>query len=422
MSASEEVIKNEFKNYFEARNIHLINKCTANGGATECYVLSAAPNPGGRSSDKVGSVVFVTGNQISMAFTTGSPLFENNFDYDKKYQPVPVENCVFGALKLMIEIDQVQRYVDDMGTNAQHVQLLSDNFMKIDKEIIEQSKRGKFPSPERDKLVNFVFTRQKEMQDIHSEREQRPFAWFKTEFLRTRRALLDYLPYTIPMVAKMGVGQNVMYMDFVKRLFEDESYATWAVYFVRLFILRNSLSIHNGVYPLLWHMLHSFGYQQEWSKDDGIWAMPNHRVPEPKKYNGPLCFFKPEFNDNTEAHYVREYIVMQTVFTTGEANMKKLGHTNNDATLRFAFETTLVRDPEILTDKFFDTEAQISKGLKEIEWTDWFNAHFGNDESVPICDSINREHYSSQLLSRFRNATPTNTKLLLEFIAALCAY
>lgn len=424
MSADEHTIELEFENYFKHRDIHLINKCTIDGGTTLCYVFSAGPNPDGKKSGKVGSVVFVNGDKISVAFTTGSPLFEDNFDFDTKYQTVPVENCVFGALKLIIEIDQVSKNVDASGINLHHVKLLSDNFMKIDQCIIEQSSKGKFPAPEKDPLVHFVFSRQEYMHRILMEKESRNFAWFKAKFLETRIALLEYIPQTIPKVAKMGVGRNVMYMDFVRDLFEIQDCSKWAVYFARLFFLRNSLTIHNGVYPLLWHMFHYFGYQQEWSKDDAFWAMKNENVPEPSDNNGPLCYFKKEYNSDPEhatSFQVRNFVLKHTAFPTNESLTKKLGSANNQATLRFAAEILVKDRIPHLTDDFIQKEREMLQKLKDVKWTDWFNQYFGTDTTIPIGDKINLQYYTDvgdkMLLSRFNNACAGNTIQLLEFLA-----
>jgi len=397
--------------FWEERNIHLINVLHMNDGATKCLVFSAAPNPESQSAPvdkrKVGSVVFVTGNNISMAFTTGSPLFEDNFDHDHgHYQPIPAENCIFGALKLMIEIRSIEEGVDDNGFNVRHAGMLADNFLNVDNAIRDGVEKGKYPLS--DPLVQFVIQRRPRMEMILRQRDHNDFQWFKEMFLRTRRELLPFIATTLPKVAKLAIGRSVIYGEFVEHYFEHEDYSTWAVYLLRLQVLKRNMTFSRGVYPLLWHMLHFFGNQQEWSKTDDVWAYKNDQVPEPVEDHGPLCYFKQEYDEDPNASLIRAKILKDTVFDNASHSGPKLGRANKLATQRFAHLSGLSLDTVQLNHLFFEKEHGVLDVLThKIPWLPWLQSYF------PLHESDSSEE---KLKSQICNATPAHTIALLNEI------
>jgi hypothetical protein len=280
--------------------------------------------------------------------------------------------------------------------------------MKIDNALLLGAENGEFPPD--DPLVVMARERNGKMHAIFQEKEAHDFKWFKEMFLATRREILQYIPSSLPKVAKMGVGRNVMFEDFVKHHFEHHDYSTWAVYLIRLFSLYNNQSRKNGVFPLLWHMFHGFGYQQEWSKTDHVWAMKNERVPKPEKDSGPLCYFKARFDEDGEALGVRDYVIQHTVFANGSGDSeKKLGRANHRVSRSYAVSMNVQEHMKLVNKDFFETERKVVDELThDIGWIPWFNHYFyspSKGHSYLLGNLANSEPIDSPLARSIQNMT-----------------
>jgi len=291
--------------------------------------------------------------------------------------------------------------------------------MSIDNAIKKGVDNEEFPASG-DPLVDYVLQRRLKMEMLLDEREKHDFKWFKQMFLDTRRELLAYLPRTVPKVAKMAVGRSVIYKEFVEHIFDHEDYGTWAVYLLRCHILNNAKKSctvrERGVYPLLWHMLHFFGNQQEWSKTDSIWAILNDKVPEPTKLNGPLCYFKREYDDSQEARVVRKKILENTVFDNSATAEPRLGRANTLATQRFALDIGIPPTASKLNDSFLKTESEVVDILtNKIPWLPWIQSTFS-------CEGDQSTLQMFELQRQICNATPAHTINLLEEIETRSSY
>jgi hypothetical protein len=349
------------------------------------------PGPSGR----VGSVVFVTGENISMAFTRGSPMFEDNFDRDHEYQRVQVENCIFGALKLCIEMHMVDKLE---RTEENHFFLL-ENLFNIHSFIFNRMQDPHKKYPDTDPLVQLCLT---DLKNTNLEQLQTMnFSTLKRTYLELRQRILEQIPFTMPKIAKVAVGQKVVF-SLIKEMFENQQLGIWGVYFTRLFFMHLNESKENGVFPLLYTMLHKFGVQQEWSRDDDNWANQNDLVPT--EDSGPLCYFKPEYNHDPFAHYVREMIFHKTV----NPPKKKLGYVNDLVALKLQIEAeTPMEEPDFLI-----KEAIAKKLLQECGWSNWFDSNFSK-RGLSVMDSgIENE----SLKEMIRDIKPAHVLKLLDTI------
>jgi hypothetical protein len=345
-----------------------------------------------------------------MAFTTGSPLFEDNFDRDTHYQPVPVENCIFGALKLCIEMHEVRK----LKETPENLNLLLENFSLIHRDIVDKMSQGEVKKryPENDPVVKLC---QKDMMVI----EQMPlellsFQELKNRYIFYRTRILEQLPFAAPKVAKMAVGRNTLF-HLIKAKFEDQELRIWGVYLARLYFMHKNISKGDIVLPLLYSMMHRFGNQQEWSKDDNIWAIKN-KDGIPSEESGPLCYFKPEFNGDMRARTVRLHVMQNTVFPRRKA---KLGYANDLVERKLQLEAGLPISMDVDGgDKFLERENKARMALIECGWVDWFDSFFGDGMSPSIGVDMHRIS-DFDFCSRIQSMTPTNAKTLLTNIAIM---
>jgi len=368
-------------------------------------VFDAAENPGDKGpSGKVGSVVFVSPSvlderNVSMAFTTGSPLFEDNFDRDGHYQEVPIENCIFGALKLLLEMHAFKT----LPNTPENKEKLWKQMYVIHKKVAENVREGKFS--EDDPVVRECMADLPEEGDIESMKHW-SYGNLLNRYLQIRYNILDELPNTIPKIAKEAIGRNTCF-EFIKGPFEDEELRLWGVYFARLFFLRKAATIDNGVYPLLYTMLHKFGNQQEWSKFDDVWAMKNKTM-IPSADSGPLCYFKAEYNGDSAAEEARRFIMEHTI---PPSQKKLLGRANDWVANKLQMDAGSVSDTRALD--FSQREARAKQMLIDCEWTRWFNSHFRTRE---MRDVIGDFHFKGELRTMIQNIELSHVLNLLKNI------
>jgi hypothetical protein len=399
-------IISSYNKFFKHRGIHLINKVHAADG-TICYVFDAAENPGDQGpSGKVGSVVFVRGSDVSMAFTTGSPLFEDNFDRDGYYQEVPIENCIFAALKLLIEMRAVARLENTDDNRA----LLLSKMYVIHEDVIKKANEKKYG--ESDPVViqcirDYPLLMSEDREAGMHELATLPFWKLKMKYLGLRQKILEKIPRTIPKIAKMSIGRNTIF-PLIKQSFEGEELRLWGVYFARLFFLHKAANIENGVYPLLYTMMHKFGNQQEWSKDDDAWAMKNAEM-RPTEESGPLCYFKEEYNGDSKAAEARAMIMANTV---RPPKKKMLGRVNDWVTTKLQIEAGVPISMEERGEMDFEQrEARAKYMLYECGWTHWFNKHFKTDFDLNVTDDF---QFHGHLQTMIQNIKLSHVLNLLE--------
>ena len=396
MQQLDHSIEQSYARYFKSRNIRLINKVEISQETT-CYVFDAAVNIGEPGpSGRVGSVLFVTGPNISMAFTRGSPFFEDNFDRDDEYQKVQVENCIFGALKLCIEMHSV----DKLSYSKENHNLLLKNIFNIHSFIFSRMQDPEKKYPDQDPLVQLCLKDFKNTNEEHLKKMN--FRTLKRTYLELRQGILDKIPHTMPKIAKVAVGQRVVF-PLIEEMFEIQQLGMWGVYFTRLFFMHLNESKENGVFPLLYTMFHKFGVQQEWSRDDDNWANKNNLVPT--EDSGPLCYFKPEYNSDPFAHYVREMIFHKTV----NPPKKKLGRVNDWVALKLQIEA----ETPLEDSNFLYREALAKNMLRECGWSDWFDSKF-SENGLSVSDSGFKNESLKEMI---RNIEPSHVLTLLETIS-----
>jgi len=394
-------------------------------------------------TNKVTNAIVFRPDSLFNAFSTGDFMLNDNFD--KLPGQVPVENCTFGACKLLLEEycwNQVLQRVDPAFPDKEFddlIEAMGKNYFKMHTEVIFWAGKIGKKDPrvwEEDivKVAQEIVSRNSDIvgriQSIGALSKTLPKndpglkaqVWdivmseggyqsgfvgpvrnqfdvkvnFAQKYLAANRLLLPHLASCNQRIAKMAVGRNALYPLIGKTW---DALAEDAVYFAR-----RSILAHNTEVAFLFCLVHKFALTTEVSKDDVIWAC---KVEPLQEDLGPLDSFKREndglpFYDEFGPIWVRPIRDnnVELLRIMQEAPSKKLGRVNH----------AVAMDLMQVTSSFVNrsTSQQI---LRACQWDRWFGTY-----AYPGHYVFNTPPFQPELLKMLHDSTLDQAKMALRLL------
>ena len=192
---------------------------------------------------------------LLQAFTTGDLLgFNDNFDCVPG-RTVPVENCTFGAAKLLMEAHELWQRPDALPV-AERAKRMGE----VDRAVAKLAAKKGYGLE--DPVVAACAART--IVENENENENEATAGDVEKYIELRFALLPHLPHTNPRIAKLAVGRAA-YFPLMAQW--GAGIDEWSVFFARRYFMARHLDL---AYPFC--LLHLHGAACEVSEDDDLWA------------------------------------------------------------------------------------------------------------------------------------------------------
>ena len=324
---------------------------------------------------------------VYLGFTTGS--FADNFTLTAgKHR---VELYVFGAAKLAAHMKFVRELSEDStvtikATKTSEEQKLTafdyvktysfgviDEVNKLAKKEADRVKEGKeVRFGVSDPLVNFCAEFDKTSRDHYMS----SFSALQGWYLATMGFIMDFLPHTHQVVAKMGVGRGVEFNSLDECNSKELNVLETAVALVRA-----SFAMHECEADRV-ALFMACPVTQEYSIDDDLWA----RRAKNLKLKGSLDFFHPQTEDPEWISWFAED-KGEKLFKLGSANLLA------KALIEEAFQ------PEPSPKRQLISPSTI-RFLDECGWVDWFNRMTGTRDVLnpyPLYDNAKSDMVRSAI-------------------------
>jgi hypothetical protein len=296
------------------------------------------------------------GHSLFNAFTTGDIVLNDNFD------PSPdgklIENCVFGAMKTLLERYGWAKHPEYHSDFSWGLKFMN-NLSKADEEINKISKKQGITSGA---VLEAVRNRAPRLSALKTQLSYSPnLSDAAAAYFDVREELLQDIAYADPRIGKLGLGRTALF-DLINEEWKVTHTAT--VFYTRRYIL----SKHPDV-AYLFCLLHKFAETAEVSTNDDLWAVME-KAPADSKTGGSLDVFFP----NTDAN--------QRNITMADIELKQptrlLGVTNKMVAL------SMMGDP--ITDADFNAKlTHTAHVLQECGWVKWFHTFvYPEDEDKQV--------------------------------------
>ena len=330
--------------------------------------------------NKVTNAIVLNDEGVFNAFTTGDIALNDNFD--KPPYGVPVENCVFGPVKYLLE-----KYCWDHTPGADPNELL-EKLDAVDNDILKISAKKKLAHQP---IVQLCESRKQYVQHLKSSLQiAKPPQEIVASYFQLRDAFLPYLVNCDPRIAKMAVGRNTIYSVMG---------TTWnSVCDAAVFFTRRSMLAHNPNIAFLFCLLHKFGPACEISKDDNIWA---YKLVPTVESMGPLDYLLKTGSSDPTLWGCAQDPDLQDIFTNYMD--KKLGNVNN------LVAASLTRHPIEEETVFKFHNAQIL--LTACGWRDWCSNYVYKGEDI-----FNPPPLPDNMLRFLERSTARDAKMALNFL------
>ena len=334
---------------------------------------------------------------VLTAFTRGDISLSDNFDLHAG-ATLPVENCTFGAAKLLLEAYEARAFVhswtdaqvrrsldgfaairfggedfskrlDDALAHPEHrdlfrlidsqpgdadvrayflAEVMRPHFAGLDAKALRVQAKQRL-DPAREPLLQFVHARAEAMEARRTLElpKLEPFAAIEA-YVEARAPLAGYLATCNPRLSKLAIGRGVLYPLIAPQW--DDLLAMWSVFWARRCMLAHSPDL-----AYLFLMFQRFGIHAEVSKDDDVWAVRADGFA--KEDEGPLdCFFRGD--PLAACHLLRAIAV--------EGPRRKLGLANQLVARSLVHKLTADEDAAAL---------HAQRRLTAIGWDRWFAEH-----------------------------------------------
>jgi hypothetical protein len=335
---------------------------------------------------KVTNVFFETEpGHLFNAFTTGDIALNDNFD------PSPdgrlIENCVFGAMKTLLE-----RYGWDnhpeFHFDPSWALKFTNNLTKADEEIVKiANKKGITTGA----VLQRVHDRAYELSALKATLSESLSVNAAAEnYFRTREDLLQDIATADPRLGKLGLGRTAIF-DLIKDQWDHTH--TGTVFFTRRYIL----SKHPEV-AYLFCLLHKFADTAEVSTDDDLWAV------KVASSGGSLDIFYPNISNNAiieRGNTMTDIVAKQPKRLLGVANQM--------------VARSLMGLP--LTPEWQAKVEHTANVLNACGWVKWFHTHVYPGEQTHVFDPA---PLSEEALASLHNATCDDVKAaLMKLVSGL---